>query len=161
MRCIKVDNEFHARYSCIAKEYKYLIYNDYVLDPFLYGRCLHFWYPLDIKLMNELASVFIGVHDFSAFCTSDLREKENMKRHVYYFFVQEKDNLVEFKIKANGFLYNMVRILVGTLLEANYHKIKKDDLIEILLSKDRKFAGDTAPACGLYLNKVFYEEFII
>lgn len=161
MKCIKVNDDFHARYSCIAKEYTYLIYHDYVLDPFLYGRCLHFWYPLDIKLMNGLASTFVGTHDFSAFCTEDMREKKNMKRSVYYFLVQEKGKLVEFKIKADGFLYNMVRILVGTLLEANYRKMTKDDLMEILLSKNRRLAGPTAPPYGLYLNKVFYEEFVL
>ena len=161
IKCLKVNDDFHARYSCIAKEYIYLIYHDYVLDPFWYGRCLHFWYPLDIKLMNKLSNSLVGIHDFSSFCSLDKRNRCNMEREVYYFEVEEKDKIVTFKIKANGFLYNMVRIMVGTILEGNYRKMSENDILSILNKKNRKFAGTTVPPHGLYLNKIFYEEFTI
>ena len=84
-----------------------------------------------------------------------------MEREVYYFEVEEKDKIVTFKIKANGFLYNMVRIMVGTILEGNYRKMSENDILSILNKKNRKFAGTTVPPHGLYLNKIFYEEFTI
>lgn len=161
IKCIKVDNDFHARYSCIAKEYIYLIYNDIVLDPFMYGRCLHFWYHLDIDLMNKLMKPLVGKHDFSSFCSLDSRCTKNMVRYVHYFEVSKSNKIVTFKIKADGFLYNMVRIMVGTILKANYKKMSEEDIINILKSKNRKFAGDTVPSCGLYLNKVFYDRFTL
>ena len=161
VKCIKVNDDFHARYSCIAKEYIYKIYNDPILDPFMYGRCLHFWYPLNIERMNELMQSLIGYHDFSAFCSLDNRCTNNMKRHVYYFNVYKYDKIVTFKIKADGFLYNMVRIMMGTILKANYKNMSKNDILNILNSKNRKLAGDTVPSSGLYLNRIFYDGFTI
>lgn len=161
IKCLKVNDDFHARYSCIAKEYVYIIYNDYVLDPFMYGRCLHFWYPLNINRMNELMQLLVGIHDFTSFCSLDNRCLSNMKRHVYYFNVFKCGKIVTFKIKADGFLYNMVRIMVGTILKANYKKMSENDILNILNSKNRKLAGDTIPSSGLYLNKIFYDGFTI
>ena len=159
--CIKVEDSFHARYSCIAKEYIYKIYNHKVMDPFMFGRSLHFWYNLDLNLMNRLASSFVGYHDFSSFCSIDKRKSENMSRNVMYFNIHKKDNIVEFRVKSDGFLYNMVRIMVGTLLEGNYKKMNELDILHILNSKDRSLAGPTVPAHGLYLNRVFYKGIII
>lgn len=161
LKCIKVNDDFHARYSCVAKEYVYKIYNHRVMDPFMFGRSLHFWYNLDLDLMNELASSFLGYHDFTAFCSKDNRKCENMSRNIMYFNINRLDNIVEFKVKSDGFLYNMVRIMVGTILEGNYKKMKKEDILHILDSKDRSLSGPTVPAHGLYLNKVFYEGIIL
>ena len=111
--------------------------------------------------MNELMKSLEGLHDFSAFCSFDNRCASNMKRYVYYFNVSKCDKIVTFKIKADGFLYNMVRIMVGTILKANYKKMSKNDILNILDSKDRGLAGDTVPSHGLYLNKIFYDGFTI
>jgi len=161
IKCMKVNSEFHARYSCLAKEYVYKIYNHKIMDPFFFNRSLHFWYHLDLNLMKNLSSIFIGKHDFSSFCSFDKRKKDNMCRNIMEFDINKSGNIVEFRIKADGFLYNMVRIIVGTLLEANHRKMSKKDIIYILESKNRKLSGPTLPACGLYLNKIFYEGLII
>lgn len=157
IKCIKVDKDFHARYSCLYKEYIYKIYNNRVMDPFMFGRSLHFWYNLDLDLMNDLASCLIGYHDFSAFCSLDNRSRSNMFRNVMSFDITRDNDIVEFRVKSDGFLYNMVRIMVGTILEGNYKKMSKKDIQYILNSKDRSLAGKTVPSHGLYLNKVFYK----
>ena len=161
IKCIKVDDNFHARYSCLHKEYIYKIYNNKIMDPFMFGRSLHFWYNLDLDLMNDLASCLIGYHDFSAFCSFDNRNRSNMFRNVIDFNITKNNNIVEFKVKSDGFLYNMVRIMVGTILEGNYKKMSKKNIRYILNSKDRFLAGKTVPAHGLYLNKVFYKGLIL
>ena len=161
IKCIKVEDSFHARYSCRAKEYIYKLYNCRVMDPFMVGRSLHFWYNLDIRLMNILAKCFIGNHDFSSFCSLDRRETKKMDRNIFSFDIYKLENIVYFKIKADGFLYNMVRIIVGTILEANYRKTTIEGINKIIKSKNRQLAGPTVPACGLYLNRIFYDRFII
>ena len=155
--CKDMPADFHARYSCKGKEYIYKIWNHKIRNPFLSGRTLHYWYPLDIEKLNEAAQKFIGAHDFTSFATLDKRETKNMVRNVEYFKVYETEqNLIEMQVKADGFLYNMVRIMVGTLLRVAQGKIKPEEIPEIINSKCRKNAGPTAPAHGLYLNKVFY-----
>ena len=139
--CETVPLDFHARYSCRGKEYVYQIWNHPVRDPFLKDRALHYWYPIDEALLNRAAAHYLGAHEFSSVCTLDKREK---------------GDLVVFTVGADGFLYNMVRIMVGTLLRVQQGKFSPEDIPGILEAKDRKAAGPTAPACGLYLNRVFY-----
>ncbi len=158
MECREIPIDFHARYSCKGKEYIYKIWNKKVRNPFLNGYVLHYWYPLDIELLNKAAKGYIGKHDFTSFCTLDNRDKGNMVRTVEDFCVSEENGLVQMKVRADGFLYNMVRIMVGTLLRIAQGKINWDDIPKIIEAKNRSKAGPTAPACGLYLNKVFYEE---
>ncbi len=157
--CKKVPMDFHARYSSIGKEYVYKIWNHKIRNPFLNKRVLHYWYPLDVDILNEAASLLVGTHDFTSFATLDKRETKNMIRTVEYFNVHKNDSMIEMKVMADGFLYNMVRIMVGTLLRVSQEKIKKEDISYIIKSKNRKNAGPTAPAHGLYLNRVFYENF--
>lgn len=154
--CTEKDESFHARYSCKGKEYIYKIWNNKIKNPFFDGRALHYWYPLKIKLMNDAAKNFIGKHDFTAFATLDSRKQENMERTIEYFEVEKDGDFVNFIVKADGFLYNMVRIMVGTLLRVSQGKIKPDDIREIINSKNRSLAGPTAPPHGLYLNRIFY-----
>jgi tRNA pseudouridine38-40 synthase len=106
--------------------------------------------------MQSAAKSFIGTHDFTAFCSTDMREKNNMIRTIYNFDIKKSENIIEFVVTANGFLYNMVRIMIGTLLKINCGKIQSNSISDIIKSKDRSRAGDTVPSCGLYLNKVFY-----
>ena len=139
--CREVPLDFHARYSCKGKEYVYSIWNHPVRSPFLRDRALHYWYPLDLEKLNRAASYFLGSHDFTSFCTIDSRERGDMT----------------YRVAADGFLYNMVRILVGTMLRVAQGKFQADDMPKILAALDRNQAGPTAPACGLCLDQVFYD----
>ena len=152
----EVPLDFHARYSCLGKEYIYQIWNHPVRDPFLAGRALHYWYPMDEALLDRAAKNYVGSHDFSSFCTLDKREKGDLTRTVTEAKVERCGDLVTFTVAADGFLYNMVRIMVGTLLRVQQGKFAPEDIPGIIQAKDRKAAGPTAPAWGLYLNKVFY-----
>ena len=154
--CREVSPEFHARYSCKGKEYVYEIWNHPVRDPFLRDRALHYWYPIDEALLDRAAKHYLGSHDFSSFCTLDRREQGDLTRTVTEAKVERRGDLVLFTVAADGFLYNMVRIMVGTLLRVQQGKFTPEDIPKIIEAKDRKTAGPTAPACGLYLNRVFY-----
>lgn len=154
--CVEVPLDFHARYSCVSKEYIYKIWNSATRNPFLDGYALHYRYKIDEIMLNEAAQAYVGRHDFTSFCTLDSREKGDMTRNVKSFSVTREGNLVIMKVEADGFLYNMVRIMVGTLLRVQQGKIPSDGIAEIIEKKDRQFAGPTAQACGLYLNRVNY-----
>lgn len=156
LECIEKELDFHARYSCKSKEYIYKIWNSEVRNPFLDGYALHYRYPIDEKLLHTASQAFVGTHDFTSFCTLDSREKGDMTRTVKSFSVTRDKELVTMRVEADGFLYNMVRIMVGTLLRVQQGKINLDEIPAIIEKKDRKFAGPTAQPCGLYLNKVNY-----
>lgn len=152
----QVDMDFHARYSTKGKRYVYKILNTEVRDPFCEGYALHYRYNLDVDMLNTAAQAYVGTHDFSSFCTLDKREKGDMNRNVECFEVYREGKFVYMTVQADGFLYNMVRIMVGTLLKIAQGKLSADSIPYILEQKNRKFAGPTAPACGLYLDKVIY-----
>ncbi len=153
---VEVNENFHARYSCKGKEYIYKIWNDKIRNPFLHSYALHYWYPLDCDVLHDASRNFIGTHDFTSFATIDKRETKGMVRTIYNFEVHRENQMVEIKVSANGFLYNMVRIMVGTILRIAQGKISPTEIPEILEKKDRSLAGPTAPPQGLYLNRVFY-----
>ncbi len=157
LSCEEVAEDFHARYSCKAKEYVYQIYNSKTPDPFLNERALYYWHDIDDKKLNEAASHYVGTHNFKAFCTKDARIDGDLTRTVYSAKIHREGKMVYFTVKADGFLYNMVRIMVGTLIRVQEGKIQPEKVEQIILSKDRQNAGPTAPAHGLYLNKVFYD----
>lgn len=154
--CKEVEDDFHARYCCKSKQYIYKIWNSDTRNPFLDGYALFYRYKLDEELLDRAAQAYVGSHDFTSFCTKDKREMGDMTRNVKMFSVKREGNLVTMTVEADGFLYNMVRIMVGTLLEVAQGKIAPDAISEIIEKKDRSFAGATAQACGLYLNKVNY-----
>lgn len=155
---IEVPLDFNARYSCLEKEYIYKIWNNKIKNPFIAKYALHYWYNIDIDLLNESTKYFLGEHDFTSFATLDKRDTKNMVRNIKSFEIYKEGDMVNIKISGDGFLYNMVRIIVGTLLRICQGKIKKEDITKIINLKDRKYAGPTAPACGLYLNKVVYDN---
>ncbi len=155
--CKEVDYDFHARYDCKGKEYKYLIRNSSLPDPFMSGRCWQFNKHIDVDLLNSQAQLFCGTHDFKAFCSAGSSVQSTI-RTVKSFSVTRENDMVIFKVTADGFLYNMVRIMVGTLTDITLNKIQPDSITEIISSLDRNRAGITAPPQGLYLNRVFYEE---
>ncbi len=154
--CEEVDSSFHARYSCIGKEYIYKIHNSSIKDPFLKDRAYRYNYPIDEKLLNKAAQAFVGTHDFKAFCSTGSTSNSTI-RTIDSIEVSRDKDMIFIIVKGNGFLYNMVRIMVGTLIFINEGKISPDAVKTIIDSGERKKAGKTAPACGLYLNRVFYK----
>lgn len=157
LKCEKVDYDFHARFDCKSKQYIYRIKSCTLKDPFNYNRVLLYKYPLDAEIMNTAAALFKGKHDFSCFCASGSTTVSNV-RTVYQSEVKQVGDEIVFTVAADGFLYNMVRIMTGTLLYVSQGKIAVDEIPDIIKSHDRTRAGITAPACGLYLNKVNYIE---
>lgn len=151
----EVPFEFHARYDCVSKRYKYLILNSKYRSPFFENRALHYPFDIDVKALNLEAKDFLGTHDFSSFCSADSSVDEKTRTVKDIGLVRNGDT-VEFYIEADGFLYNMVRIIVGTLLDINSGRLEKGSISGIIEKKDRKYAGKTAAACGLYLDKVNY-----
>lgn len=154
--CEEVPMDFHARYSCKGKEYIYKILNRAVRDPFLDGLALHYPYELDIEKMNWAGKYIEGTHDFLCFCGA-LGIKENTVRTVSLCETRRDGDIVTLTVRGDGFLYNMVRIIAGTLIYVSEGRISPDELPEIIESRDRERAGVTAKPCGLYLNRVFYD----
>lgn len=152
----EVEGDFHARYSAKGKRYVYKILNTQTRDPFSQGYALHYRYNIDVDLLNRAAQAYVGTHDFTSFCTLDKREKGDFTRTVKSFSVFREGKFVYMTVEADGFLYNMVRIMVGTLLKIQQGKLHEDSIASIIADKNRKSAGPTAPACGLYLDEVFY-----
>ncbi len=153
--CWEVPEGFHARYSCTGKEYLYRILNRAARDPFSHHLALHYPYLLDVETLHNACQDFIGCHDFSAFCSSG-SSVEDTRRTVFRASVERKGDFVEFQVAGDGFLYNMVRIMAGTLLGISRGEIPQDGIPEIIRSGERRKAGITAPPWGLYLNRVFY-----
>ena len=154
----EVSSDFHARYGVESKEYEYLIYNGRERNPFFEGRAWHIPTPIDdatLARMQEAAAHFVGKQDFSAFMAQG-SQVESTVRNVVYADVTRDGDIITFKVAADGFLYNMVRIMAGTLISVGLGKIDPADIPEIILSCNRERAGMTAAAHGLYLNKVIY-----
>lgn len=155
LSCEEAGDDFHARYSCKGKEYIYKLHCSESHDPFSEDLAFHYRRKLDFPLLQSQAKDFIGTHDFKAFCSSG-SDKEITVRTIFDFSAEQNGTEVLLRVSGDGFLYNMVRIMVGTLLWINEGKIEKDTIPQIIEEKNRLKAGKTAPACGLYLNKVFY-----
>lgn len=153
--CKEVDMDFHPRYNCKSKEYIYKIYNGKYRNPFYAKYALWYRQNIDAEYLNNEAQAFVGKYDYSGFC-SIKSDVEDTVREIYSCKVWREYDFVYFKVCGDGFLYNMVRIMVGTLLFVSEGKIKSGELKSIILSKDRKKAGKTAPPQGLYLNNVSY-----
>lgn len=157
LSCREVSPDFHARYCAKGKEYVYKVWNSAVKNPFLQHLALQYPYPIDEKQLNEAAKKLIGTHDFKAFCAQGGKEMDTV-RTIYDFHVKREGDMVLFTVRGNGFLYNMVRIMVGTLLKVQEGKITANEIAEIIESRDRKRAGNTVQPQGLYLNRVFYGD---
>lgn len=157
LSCEEVPENFHARYCTKSKEYVYLINNKPARDVFMQKLAYHYPHRLDTAKMNEAARLFIGEHDFAAFCRAEgkVRVKSTV-RTVYELEVSESGGLCSIRISGSGFLYNMVRIVAGTLIYISEGRLTEDDIRTALDTGDRNFAGKTLPPEGLYLNKVIY-----
>ena len=157
LSCEDVPTDFHARFSAKGKEYLYLVNNRNIKDVFRNGMALTYPLRLDEKRLDKAAKLFIGEHDFGAFCKAEAKEHlKSTVRTVYDFKVIRKGDDVEFYVSGNGFLHNMVRIMVGTLIYINEGKRSESDITAAIRTGNRELAGKTVPPCGLYLNKVIY-----
>lgn len=153
--CI-VDDAFNPRH-CEYKEYVYIVNNSSHKDPFLQGRAVRFPQEINETELNAEAQDFVGKHDFSSFMATG-SDVTSTVRTIKYFNVTRQGDNVYFTVAADGFLYNMVRIMVGTLLDISKGKIPKGSIPDIIKGLDRTKAGITAPPDGLYLAKVVYKE---
>lgn len=154
----QVRDDFHARYDAVGKTYRYIWSLNEVHSPFERNYSVHVErYKPNIELMKEASVYLLGTHDFSSFCAANTSVKDFVRTiHSIRLEVNAEMNQLHMEISGNGFLYNMVRIIAGTLWEIGIGKKSVEDLPEILQSCNRKNAGKTAPAHGLYLEKVAY-----
>ncbi|CCQ93719.1 tRNA pseudouridine synthase A [[Clostridium] ultunense Esp] len=152
-----VEDSFHARYSAVGKRYRYRIDRGKMRNLFTRNYALHYPYPLEIDKIKEASSFLLGRHDFSAFAASGSSVKNHI-RTLYDIQVVEVGDELQFTFWGDGFLYNMVRILVGTLLEVGGGRRDVKEIVKLLRSGDRTKAGITVPPHGLTLEEVLYPE---
>ncbi len=157
LACRIVPGRFHCRYHALGKQYLYEMDTAPVQSPFRWRYAYHCPRPLNVDAMNQFCAHLIGTHDFYGFSASG-RSVDNTVRTVSDCSVQKCDDKIVLSITADGFLYNMVRIVAGTALACGFGQINPDDTPDILMSLDRSRAGQTLPPNGLYLNKVYYEN---
>ncbi len=156
-RAWAVHDGFNAIGSCARKEYTYIIYNSPIRDPFYVHRAWFYPRHLDEKVMQQAAEGFVGTHDFAAVRSVGTVVKSTV-RTVYYFTVQREGNILTCRVCANGFLYNMARAMVGTVVYAAEGKFPPQAVTDILAGKDRTAAGPTVPAGGLYMSQLWYDD---
>ena len=149
-------DDFHAGKSALNKTYTYSILNSLIRDPFFEPYTYYVKYPLDIDAMKKAAGFFVGTHDFVGFASVGYSVKTTV-RTIYSIEIIKNDDIIKIKINGNGFLYNMVRIIAGTLIFVGNGRINAEDIPEIIESRKREKAGITAPAKGLCLTEVNYE----
>ncbi len=153
----EVPADFHPRYHARGKRYVYRIWNGRQRHPLWEGRAWHINRPLDAEAMNATAALLVGRHDFAAFCSAG-SSVEDTVRTVSRAEVTREDEMLTFTVEADGFLYNMVRIFIGTLVDVAEGRLTESDLQEALETGNREWAGRTAPPDGLILQRVFYGE---
>lgn len=153
---VEVPDDFNAIGSCVKKEYVYKILNSRIPDPFLADSVCFYPQRLDISLMQAAARAFEGTHDFKAVRSEGTQTKTTV-RTVYWCRAEKDGDLITVSICANGFLYNMCRAMVGTMVYASYGKLIPEEIPALLEKRDRRLTGPTMPPQGLYLNRVWYD----
>lgn len=156
---VQAPDDFNAIGSCIQKEYIYKIWNAHIRDPFLDNRACFYPYPLDEGAMNAAAAAFVGTHDFAAVRSVGTETKTTV-RTVRWCHVRRDGDLLTVSVCADGFLYNMVRAIVGTLVYASQGKLPPAEIPAILERGDRRLTGPTMPPQGLYMHRVWYEGIV-
>lgn len=151
----EVDEDFHSRYNARGKTYSYSILNRDVHSAIGRNYLYHIKRKLDIEAMKEACKYFIGTYDFSAFKSSGSSVKTTI-RTIYELYIEENNNIIKIYVTGDGFLYNMVRIIVGTLIMVGFNKIMPNEIENIISDKDREKAGICVPSTGLILEKVYY-----
>ena len=152
-----VEEEFHPRYHAKGKRYVYRIWNGNQRHPMYEKYAIWLKKPLNVDVLNEVVQHYVGTHDFAAFCGAGSDVQGTTERTIHTCTVTREGDLVLFTGEGDGFLYNMVRIMVGTLLEVAAERLSPDSIPAILEGRDRAAAGPTAPAQGLCLEHVFYD----
>ncbi|QOI11350.1 tRNA pseudouridine(38-40) synthase TruA [Blochmannia endosymbiont of Colobopsis nipponica] len=150
-----VDKDFHARFSAISRRYCYIIYNDRMRSAILYKRVTHYKKFLDVNKMAQAGKYLLGKNDFTSFQASGCQSYSSF-RHLHHLFVHRYEQYVIIDIKANAFLYHMVRNIVGSLIEVGCNNKPVDWIAELLVKRDRSLAASIAPPDGLYLISVEY-----
>ena len=153
---VEAPEDFNAIGSCLKKEYIYRILNSAVPDPFLQKRACFYPQRLDLSLMQQAARAFEGTHDFRAVRSLGTETKTTV-RTVYWCRAEKEGDLITVSICADGFLYNMCRAMVGTMVYASYGKLRPEEIPQLLQIGDRRLTGPTMPPQGLYLNRIWYE----
>jgi len=151
----EVDEKFHSRYNAKAKKYLYRIWNGKYHNPFLGKYSYHISQEINVDLMRKAGNHLVGEHDFTSFTTLKSKKKSKVKK-IYSIDIDKRDNMIEIMFYGNSFLYNMVRIITGTLIEVGLEKIEPDTVPDILKGMDRSLAGPTVPPNGLVLYDVEY-----
>ena len=151
----EVDDRFHSRYNAKRKVYLYKIDNNEYPNPFNRKYTCHVPKKLDLDKMRAVADVLVGEHDFTSFCSSRSKKKSHV-REIYSISINENNGLIEIYVEGNRFLYNMVRIIAGTLIDAGHNKITPEEVKNLLELKDRSKSPETAPSKGLFLYRVKY-----
>jgi tRNA pseudouridine38-40 synthase len=154
----QVDMSFHARYSATGKRYRYRICNRPYPPAIYRNYCFFIPLTLDIDAMTKAAGLLKGTKDFSSFCGSGSNAKTRVRTVTSIEWVKEED-MIDLVVEADGFLYNMVRIMAGTLVEIGKGKLQPSAINEILAGRDRRLAGPTLPPQGLFLEKVYYPDY--
>ena len=152
-----VSGDFHARFSAKRKTYRYRIYNSSKFDPFKTRYAWKVLYELDIGVMEKAANELKGKHDFKSFQAKDKKKRDSM-REIYDIRINKRGSMINIDVTANGFLYNMMRNIVGTLVDISRGYFPDDSMKDILISQDRAKSGTTAPPQGLFLMDVRYWE---
>ncbi|MBE7000799.1 MAG: tRNA pseudouridine(38-40) synthase TruA [Ruminococcaceae bacterium] len=150
--------DFHARFSCLEKRYFYKIYSSRTPDPFMKHRAYFSPIPLDVPLMQKAAARVVGKHNFSCFQATGSPTKTSVRTVTQCQVETDRDGTIIISVAADGFLYNMVRIISGTLYYVGLHKLSPDDVTKMIESGDRLEAGVTLPPYGLYLERAWYPE---
>ena len=153
----EVPSDWHPRYQESTKTYEYRILNRTFRMPTRRLDTYFYHYPLDVEQMSEAASYLVGTHDFASFCAANAQVKSTV-RTIYSCTAQKENDIITIRVTGNGFLYNMVRIIAGTLVQVGGGAIKPEAVKEILAKKDRSAAGPTAPAHGLTMMGIEFEN---
>ena len=151
-----VKSDFHARFDIVSKTYLYRVYNAKQKNALVLNRAGYVNYDLDINKMREVAKLLEGKHNFKGFCSTNTNVK-SFDREIYSIDIKKKGNFFEFRLTGNGFLYNMVRIIVGSLIDVGRGLLTEKDILLALEKEDRSFAGKTMPPEGLFLEKTNYD----
>ena len=157
LKCYDVEDDFHARYSSTGKTYRYRVYCSDVKNPFLEGRALRIKQRIDFQKATEFCDLISGEHNFEAFSSIHRTVKDTV-RTVFEAKITKTDVGFDFIVTANGFLYNMVRIMVGCLLDYALGKLSKEKIEKAFKTGERSLLGATASPVGLYLEKVHYNK---
>ncbi len=156
LEAVEAPEDFNAIGSCIKKEYVYKILNSNIRDPFLEKRVCFYPQHLNMELMERAARAFEGTHDFKAVRSEGTKTKTTV-RTVYWCRAEKEGDIITISICADGFLYNMCRAMVGTMVYASYGKLLPEDIPMLLEKGDRRLTGPTMPPQGLYLNRMWYD----